>query len=274
MRAFLCAAGLCLLGLQQPAIGQDQTGLRALVTANDTKGWEAVGRLDIGIAGFCTGALIAPDLVLTAAHCLFDPASYNRIGDEHIQFLAGFRNGRATAYRGVRRSVIHPDYEYSGPQGGEQVANDVAIVALDKPIRNTSVEPFATDRRPRKGDAVQVVSYAHNRASRPSIEEKCHILGRPAGTLVMSCDVDFGSSGAPVFTMDEDRPRIVSVISAKAEIGGRNVSLGTSLASILPTMRSQLEANSPPVATSGPVVRRPGATAGQTQRLGAKFLRP
>lgn len=44
-----------------------------------------------------------------------------------------------------------------------------------------------------------------------------------------SCDVDFGSSGAPIFDMTGPRPRIVSVISAKAQYHGQKVSVGTSL---------------------------------------------
>ena len=273
MRASIWAAGLVLLGLG-PASGE---GLRALVTADDTKGWEAVGRLDIGLDGFCTGALIAPDVVLTAAHCLFDPETRARIGEDEIQFLAGFRNGRATAYRSVRRAVIHPDYVYTGPEGADHVHVDVALIALDRPVRNTSVVPFETAARPRKGDAVQVVSYAHDRASRPSIEDACHILGRPAGTLVMSCDVDFGSSGAPVFAVSDGVARIVSVVSAKAEIDGRRVSLGTRLDGILPELEAALDNPAPQTGTATasmpePVrAEGPGSAGG---RLGAKFLRP
>ncbi len=273
MRAFLCAAGLCLLGVG-PASAGEHDGLRALVTANDTKGWEAVGRLDIGETGFCTGALIAPDLVLTAAHCLFDPDSFERIADSEITFLAGFRNGRATAYRGARSTAIHPDYVYDGPHSGDYVASDIALIALDQPIRNGSVHPFKVGDQPRKGASVQVVSYAHDRATRPSLEEACDILGRPAGSLVMSCDVDFGSSGAPVFSVEDGEPQIVSVISAKAEVHGRRVSLGTSLAQILPELRAALDEHSTTVATAaGPLVNRPVETTAPG-RAGAKFVRP
>ncbi|MEM6481406.1 MAG: S1 family peptidase, partial [Pseudomonadota bacterium] len=38
----------------------EQTPLERLDTGVDGRKWEAVGRLDVGGRGFCTGALIAP----------------------------------------------------------------------------------------------------------------------------------------------------------------------------------------------------------------------
>ena len=60
--------------------------------------------------------------------------------------------------------------------------------------------------------------------------------------LVMSCDVDFGASGAPVFVLEHGEPRLVSVISAMAEVEGRKVSLGTPLADPLRVLRAKLDA--------------------------------
>ncbi|MYM55086.1 trypsin-like serine peptidase [Thalassovita mangrovi] len=219
------------------------TMLRRLDTGEDGKGWEAVGRLELAGNGFCTGALIAPDLVLTAAHCLFDPDSGERIDQSQIEFQAGLRNGRAEAYRWVRRAVVHPSYRYDGPVSADRVRNDLALLELEQPIRNGSVTPFKVARDARTGDRVGVVSYARDRAEAPSMQEICRVKGRQQGVLVMTCDIDFGSSGSPVFSFADGQARIVSVISAKAQAEGERVALGSQLDGSIDLLRSQLENN-------------------------------
>lgn len=243
-----------------------ESPLTEMQTGDDSRGWEAVGRLNFGDRGFCTGALIAPDLVLTAGHCLFDKETGAQIDAGDIRFLAGWRNGRAIAYRGAKRAVAHPEFVYGGHDDLERVPYDLALIQLDQPIRLPSVTPFPTGPMPADGEKVAVVSYAQDRAEAPSLQKICHVLGRQDDALVLTCNVDFGSSGAPIFEVQGGMARIVSVVSAKAELDGEKVSLGTALDQALPVLRASLESGG---LRAGSVAVLSGEVPG-----GAKFVKP
>jgi protease YdgD len=261
-------AALLIALLPCAALAQDDA-LTTLLTGDDAAGWEAVGRIDIDGKGFCTGALIAPDLVLTAAHCLFDRESGGLVTPDRFEFLAGLRNGRALAYRDVARAIAHPDYALPGLGEPGGSANDVALLVLTQPIRSTQVTPFDVLPDAQAGDRVSVVSYAHDRAEAPALQAVCDRLGTQDGLYVLSCDVDYGSSGAPVFQIDDGVARIVSVISAKAEYEGERVAIASQLDAPLAELGAEL-ARGYGGALSTVRVLAPG----ERNDTGARFVRP
>ena len=186
-----------------------------------------------------------------------------------MEFLAGFRNGRAEAYRGVRRAVSHPDYDFSSDKKVFRVSRDLALLELDRPIRSSRIVPFEiAGMSLRKGNEVTVVSYAEDRAEAPSLQQLCHVLESYRGVGMLSCSVNFGSSGAPIFVMSETGPRIASVVSAKAEAEGAPVALGGQLYGSMEDLEEALSS----ATYVGMGARLSGSP--DSSRLGAKFVRP
>ena len=257
---------ILVLALTCGSVTAQDSRLSTLQTGHDSKGWEGVGRLDIIGKGFCTAALITDKIILTAAHCIHHDDG-TLIPVENFSFEAGLRNGRSEASRDVYRALAHPDYVHIGSNTNtSEIATDIAILGLSQPIRNGRITPYPIADQPRRGDKVGIVSYARERADAPSLQEVCGILGQQNGVLLMSCSIDFGASGAPVFSIQNGVAKIVSVVSAMADVDGTRISLGTTLRDPLNLLMAQFD--------DVPVGNRTLLQGGQRQDTGAKFLRP
>lgn len=274
MKRAIISYVLCLCASFWASFAQAQTtNLIRLDTQNEARGWQAVGRLDIGSRGFCSGTLIAPDLVLTAAHCVYDRNTGEAYSAQDFIFRAGLRDGKAAAERRITDIAAHQGFDPNAPLSARNVSHDVALLRLSSPIPFSEMDPFALHTDVVKRGPVSIVSYGRGREDAQSRQRECELIDRQGTLLVFDCDVTYGSSGAPVFSHLNGRGRVVSVISGMTEYQGKKVALGMYLPPLIAELKAKLRSTSyAPSIAPPPKVRRLGV--GSTRNsTGAKFIK-
>jgi hypothetical protein len=174
----------------------------------------AIGLRRIGCADalsvHCTGTLIAPRLILTAAHCVSDP----RLGSNLEVLFGGDAAEPGAKVLRVSAVHVHPDYHADGDPA------DLAVLLLDEPAPAEAVSLPTQPLTGAAGQSVRIVGFGQTHAAgepprtkrsgtaRISEVHSADFLIAPGPAL--SCR---GDSGGPLFGTESGREVLIGVTS-------------------------------------------------------------
>ncbi len=201
------AVGLALLLLlTAAAYAADR---RTAVDPN-TPPWNAVAKVQTNTGVRCTGVLIAPTVVLTAAHCLHNRLTGALLQPVSLHVLFGYRRGAFTWHGTVVRLVTGAGFQGSEPrpQTADWARIELAEAAPGPPLPIFGGHAGA-------GSSVVLAGYNQDRAQLLMADLSCHVLHEmPAGQrryLVHDCAATRGTSGAPLLTRQHDGWAVVGI---------------------------------------------------------------
>ena len=199
----------------------------------DARQWPAIGRIfdpNNPDRGFCSGTLVAPDVVLTAGHCAGGTVSDQP--DAQSLFLAGAFNSETAATRRITARLRHPTYLSTGDHAPEF---DIGLWRLSSPIENITPLPLGTAQ----SDTFALLGYHRMIPFRLSGRMDCPLKDLRPGLIEVGCRVISGNSGSPLLqTRADGGVEVVAVTSSQNGANAITVRIGTWLRETLAGLTS------------------------------------
>jgi len=262
-------AVLCVVALATAATAQSggpRDG-RVIVEAMEYP-WSAIGRVNAGGRGYCTGFLVGPRHVMTAAHCLYDFTEGRWRGVNELHFVAGYQRDEFLIHSKVARYQTSDRFDVAARGNPANTVHDWALLTLRDSIGHSAgwlglmALDSATLQTLISGDRqILQAGYRSGRAHAISANPGCQVLRRFADGhgLVHDCAVYHGDSGSPLLLFAGDHVRVIAMEVRLFEMDGRKVGAAISMTAFRGRADAQADRT---LAQAGPVWRNgrpPGA---------------